>query len=216
MTDFKDTLHRIRSKTIESDWKWLRESEDRFFDPRFNTSLRVYLGEIIPEADLQFDIQIPKDIQISRGASSVRRFRPDVRWEQRGLIVEFDGIDHYKEVRQILADRDRDEWMRDLDYEVIRIPYWMTMSRENIQWRFGIDVGHDMCELHYGTFGSPANDYGLSISPLSMCRLGYERFLSEARQLPYQTRVILQDDLDLCYSAYREVYGLENIETPVI
>lgn len=28
--------------------------------------------------------------------------------------------------------------------------------------------------------------------------------------------MILQEDLDICYSAYRDVYGLENIEIPVI
>lgn len=215
MTDYKTLLSDVRSKTESSEWKWLRENEARFFNPKLNTSLKTYLEAIFLGKEFIFDSTIPKDIQLKRHADGVRRFRPDARCEELNLIVEFDGVKHYQDIKQVLSDKERDAWSASAGYTVIRLPYWMTMSRKNISWKFGVDVDHGMCELHYGMFDSPVNDYGLSISPLSMCKFGYDRFIKEASCMPDESIAILQEDLDLCYAAYRDEFGLD-CQAPIL
>ena len=209
MTDYKTLSACIRNKTEQSEWKWLRENDKKYFNPKLNTSLKKYLDAIFPDTDFVFDSAIPKDIQIKRGVSNVRRFRPDARCEKLNLIVEFDGVNHYQDIKQVLSDKERDKWCIDAGYDVVRLPYWMPMSVSNIFYKFNVHMDHPMCELHYCVFDSPVNDYGLSISPLSMCRLGYERFIKEASHMPSDSIAILQEDLDLCYAAYRDELALE-------
>lgn len=215
MIDYAAKLHEIRAKTKASEWKWLRENEAKFFNPRLNTSLKTYLETIFPGEEFVFDSTIPKDVQLKRHADCVRRFRPDARCEELNLIVEFDGVKHYQDIKQVLSDKERDAWSASAGYTVKRLPYWMTMGRKNIYWKFSVDVGHDMCELHYRMFDSPVNDYGLSISPLSMCKFGYDRFIKEASCMPDESIAILQEDLDLCYAAYRDECNLD-CQTPIL
>lgn len=56
-------------------------------------------------------------------------------------------------------------------------------------------------------FDSPQSDFGLSISPASMCTAGFKRFCKEVVQLPKETQEILKKDLDLVNKACAEKYS---------
>lgn len=110
MTDYKTLSECIRNKTEQSEWKWLRENDKKYFNPKLNTSLKTYLDTIFPDTEFAFNSAIPKDIQIKRGVSNARRFRPDARCESLNLIVEFDGVKHYQDIKQVLSDKERNEF----------------------------------------------------------------------------------------------------------
>src|SRR6516165_5637003 len=66
-----------------------------------------------------------------------RRFQPDFRSERHRLIVEFDGDDHYRSARRILGDRERDAVFSDAGYRVVRVPYFVQLTRMVIGRLFG-------------------------------------------------------------------------------
>ena len=198
--DYSDLLLSIRQQVINSRWKYLRENDQKFFNTDRNTSLKMYLDFLFPDNDFVYDKTIPKSIQESRFCNNYRRYRPDARSEKLNLIVEFDGIQHYQNLKSVLNDRERDLWTARLGYKTIRIPYWLQLSKVNVKYLFNIDVD-DLCELKYGMFDSPDNDYGLSISPASYCLLGIDRFVSQFALLPSVTQSIVMKDMQLVSDA---------------
>src|SRR5215472_16076094 len=58
-----------------------------------------------------------------------RRFRPDYHNDCHKLVVEFDGDQHYRSSRVILGDVERDAFFTANGFRVIRIPYFVQLSR---------------------------------------------------------------------------------------
>jgi len=54
------------------------------------------------------------------------------------FIVEYDGDEHYRNSLQIKRDIEKDEAARKLDYEVIRVPYWIQIDSKMLYHYFGI------------------------------------------------------------------------------
>ncbi|OZG58457.1 hypothetical protein BTIS_0826 [Bifidobacterium tissieri] len=188
-------------------WKYLRETSKRSdYQSEWNTDMRTYLEMIFPGDEFVYDKSIPADIQRDHGATTVRRYRPDARCEKRKLIVEFDGLPHYQELHSIFNDRERDTWARDLGYKVVRIPYWLPLNVEDIDFLFGVHVPEG-CPLKFGLFDNPNRDYGIGISPASFCEQGALRFAREFEQLPAVTQEMLLDDLALVTEA--NAYGID-------
>jgi hypothetical protein len=66
-----------------------------------------------------------------------RPFRPDYRSERHRLIVEYDGDMHYRSAKKILADKERDRVFGAARYRVVRIPYFVQLTREVVADLFG-------------------------------------------------------------------------------
>ena len=201
--DYDDLIFAIRQQVKNSKWKYLRENDKKFFNSDRNTSLKAYLDFLFSDNDFVYDKIIPKDIQKCRSCcNDYRRYRPDARSERLNLIVEFDGIQHYQNLKSVFNDKERDLWASRLGYKTVRIPYWLQLSKINVKYLFDIDVD-SLCELKYGMFDSPDNDFGLSISPASYCQLGIERFVSQFLLMPSESQDILMTDMELVSQANR-------------
>lgn len=199
--DYAKLLNEIRQQVQKSKWKYLREKKTKFFDADRNTVLEDYLRSIFPNVhDWVFDSMVPKTIREYRHME-MRRYRPDARSESLGMIIEFDGLQHYQEPKIIYSDAERDSYFRGAGYDVIRIPYFIVLSKSNIRHYFHVDVTNDYCMLRNPFFDSPNNDYGINTSPQAFTYIGYKRFIKDITTLPEDTRKIIRDDLALVSEA---------------
>ena len=183
-------------------WKYLRESNTKYFDPSRNTALCEYLNYIFPQNDFIYDKCVPKDIvKLRCDSAETKRYRPDARSEQLNLIVEFDGFPHYQDTSVVLSDIARDDYFRSLGYAVVRIPYWIQLSRINILHLFNVEVKDTMCELIY-SFTDCSDP--ISACPGNMCEAGRERFIAQFTALPSATQQEVLQDLKTLVSKYPE------------
>lgn len=187
-------------------WKYLRETTTKYFDPQRNTSLSEYLEYMFKGHTFVYDKRIPKDVVKCRNANvSVRSFRPDARCEELNLIIEFDGTAHYQDPSIVLQDREKDKYLNSLGYHVVRIPYWIQLSRPVIDHLFACVSEHltltkddKMCELPYSFFNPDNNDPCINISIGAMCELGRDRFLCEVTTMPFEIQEQIYYDVYLC------------------
>ncbi len=103
--------------------------------------------------------------------------RPDHRFNNEMVIVEFDGFQHYQNVDNIKTDRLKDKVYSEMGYKIIRIPYFVQPSKETLKYYFDIDKN---IELQY-PHGFIIYD---STPPTNFCALGLDRFIDEFEQFP--------------------------------
>jgi len=186
-------------------WKYLRESDVKYFDPNRNTPLKEYLSYIFNGYDFVYNSNVPKDVVFNRNKDAkLRRYKPDARCEELNLIVEFDGIAHYQDPQVVLNDRERDDYFESLGYIVVRIPYWIQLSNEVIYHLFSkvseyITIGDDpMCTLDCSFHDIDKEDFNISISVGAMCAIGQARFVDEVSSLPISTQISVYYDILWC------------------
>lgn len=178
-------------------WGYLRECENKFYDPSRHSTLEEYLSAIFPDAHWIYDSMIPKDIVHGRlPGYPLKRFRPDARCEELSLIVEFDGTAHYQDQSVVLADREKDRWLMGLGYKVVRIPYWIQLSNRMIEFWFGVMMPTEMCTLVDSFYDTP--DHGLSVCIGSMSEAGREWFLDQVTSYPVDVQNIVMADIIHC------------------
>lgn len=72
------------------------------------------------------------------------KLRPDYRCDKLKLIVEFDGYYHYNNSKIILNDYIKDNCYRNLEYSIIRIPYFIQLDYRVINLLFSsYDINKD-------------------------------------------------------------------------
>lgn len=79
------------------------------------------MKEIYPEVD----DWVHDDIVPNFG----RKIRPDYRSESLKLIIEVDGLPHYQQPDIIKKDKEKTELYKKLGYKVVRIPYFIQLSK---------------------------------------------------------------------------------------
>lgn len=180
-------------------WKYLRETNQKYYDPEINTSLETYLNHIFPGYEFIYDKPLSKEIITYRNpAIKYRRYRPDARCEKLNLIIEYDGINHYQNQTVILHDYSRDNWFNSLGYKVVRIPYWIQLSLDMIKYLFDVDMNEPMCELSLSFYDNGLNDGGLSTAVGSMSEAGRHRFLNTVTKYPLSEQRKVYKDLKTC------------------
>lgn len=172
---------------------YVRETDSRSFNPTMNTPMIDYLSVIHPGEEWVHDKAIPKEIRAQRGGTGTSRIRPDFRCERLSLIVEFDGVRHYTDPIRVAKDARNDDEYCSMGYRVVRVPYWLALSREAIIHLFGVDVGCPMCMFTKSFSDNPDN--GVGVSPASYCPTGLERFRREFSGLPKGLRDMVMEDL---------------------
>jgi very-short-patch-repair endonuclease len=117
-----------------------------------------------------------------------RRFRPDYHSEAHKLVVEFDGDQHYRSSRVILGDVERDAFFTANGFRVIRIPYFVQLSRAVITHLFGdiADTRDDFLDFPHGFIASTV------VMPADFCELGIVRFEDDLERFGYIAGAILQ------------------------
>ena len=222
MGKFEDIRKSAREDAESAHWKYLHKSRDEFFVPRWHSSLSQYLFAIFPDVkDWRYCMPISETIQEELSVGGTLRIKKHVKpaafSESLRIIVEIDDISHYAKPIKIVEDEEQDALFRHLHIDTVRIPYWIQLSKANINFLFSelkfsdarVHIEREMCELKHSFFDSEKMDFGLSISPAAMCPLGFKRFCDEVARYPAETQRILRDDLSLVSDACMERFGIE-------
>ena len=136
------------------------------------------------------------------------------RWDM-GLIlngkqtyVEFGGSQHYCNANAIWRDHRKDKIVSDAGFEIIRIPYWVQLTTQTMNYYFGLDVEIQQ-DFPHGFIDKKAE------VPASFCEMGIKRFISEFDALPdnikFDVAVSLENKaktMDMSYVAPSEIVNL--------
>ncbi len=115
--------------------------------------------------------------------------RWDMAYELNNLttVVEFDGDAHYWNSLKIKVDKEKDQAAYDLGYRAVRIPYWVQLTTETLDFYFGL---HAKIQQDF-----PHGFISTKIFPASFSELGVERFERELLELPPKVNESVRDSL---------------------
>ena len=169
-------------------WGYLRETKEEAERAGIDedtgicrTGLDEYLNAIFPNID---DWVHDKSTGLidSNGRKSMKR--PDYRSEKLKMIVEFDGLPHYTNPDQIIADQKNTEFYQTHGYKVIRIPYFIQLSKPAIKEMFGVNMSEEMFDEKFASLG-----YKKRNTPAYLCMAGIDRMAKEFSKYPNQYQV---------------------------
>lgn len=130
------------------------------------TGLNEYLKAIFPDVD---DWLHDKKVKAVK-----RNFRPDYQSEQLKLIVEFDGLPHYRSPLNIRRDEEKTKLYQDAGYKVVRIPYFIQLTNKVVKRLFGVDVKEPLFDETYVSLGASGSN-----TPAFLCSAGIKRMAKE-------------------------------------
>ena len=189
-------------------WGFLRETREMALKAGkdedtglHRTGMEDYLAVIFPE--------VPEDQWIHDKAidGCRRRIRPDYRCDSLGLIIEFDGVQHYQQPDTIKKDQENQVFYEGLGYRVVRIPYFIQLTNDVIKTVFGVDVAQPMFNPNIPSLGKHGRN-----SPAYCCHAGIVRMAREFKKYPQQYEVNIEflesqeDDYLTGASLLRETY----------
>ena len=106
--------------------------------------------------------------------------RPDYRCEELKLIVEFDGYQHYCQVDTMCMDMLKDATYGAMGYCIVRIPYYVQLTTEVVEYYFGLTDVEMVVDFPHGFIA----DKGEKL-PAEFCSLGIVRFVKEMKELRF-------------------------------
>lgn len=167
------------TKTV---WGFLRETaekaeHDDIHHPDITglkrTGLEEYLKVIFPKTNDWIHDKI-----FGKGY----RIRPDYRSDSLKLIIEFDGLQHYTNPRNIEKDDKNTKIYESFGYKVVRIPYFIQLTNKAVEQMFGIKVKEPL-------FDGKIPSLSISNSPAFLCPAGLQRMAEEFAKFPEQYEV---------------------------
>lgn len=129
------------------------------------------------------------------------RFKPDYRNESMMTIVEFDGYAHYTQASRILADKAKDRLYSEAGYKIIRIPYFIQLSRSTCKTMFNVDL--DIAQVYPHGF----IDKKCTL-PADFCELGIERFKLDMSRFANEAEEIINS---LKTKTAKSKYGVDEV-----
>lgn len=193
-------------------WGFLRETNEAAMKAGIDkatglprTGLEDYLAVIFPNVkDWEHDKPI-----LDAAGKMILRYRPDYWSKSLKMIVEFDGVQHYTDPGVIVKDKDKDCAYKELKYKVVRIPYFIQLTREAVKELFGVDVQMPLFDEKYASLGPTRG------SPAYLCSAGLQRMARDFLRFPQQYEVNIKalresnneplSGADLLEEAYKEV-----------
>lgn len=146
------------------------------------TGLEDYLKVIYPNTnDWIHDKALGKINDVSI------RSRPDYRSEELKLIVEFDGLPHYTNPDIIEKDINQTDLYKSFGYKVVRIPYFIQLSKEAVETLFQIEVTEDLFDGTIPSLGIKGRN-----TPAYLCPAGIKRMAQEFKKFPEQYRTNME------------------------
>lgn len=147
------------------------------------TGLEEYLAVIFPEiTDWIHNKEIPPINGIKR------KFKPDYRSDSLKLIIEIDGLPHYKDPEIMANDREKDKVYISMGYSVIRIPYFIQLSKNAVKELFGIEINEELFDESYPSIGLKGRN-----TPAYLCPEGIKRMATEFLKFPNQMKVNIEN-----------------------
>lgn len=151
------------------------------------TGLDTYLKYIFPNIDdWEHDKAVPNLIVNGK----LSRIRPDYRSEKLKIIIEFDGLPHYQNPDVIKSDRKKDLIYKENGYKVVRVPYFIQLTKETVKILFNIDIDFEL-------FDMSVLDKNMSLgvhsraTPAYLCPLGIKRMAEEYIKFPESLKIDL-------------------------
>ncbi|MDE5774606.1 MAG: endonuclease domain-containing protein [Muribaculaceae bacterium] len=173
-------------------WGYLRESQaiaqkagvDRQ-TKICRTGLDTYLKVIFPNInDWVHDQQVPG---MKHPNGKVFKGRPDYRSESLKMIVEFDGLNHYTSPVQIDRDEYQTKIYKEAGYTVVRIPYFIQLTRQAVEILFGVKLNQELFNPQYASLGVASKN-----TPAFLCIEGIMRMRTEFSKFPCQRSVNIE------------------------
>lgn len=175
--------------TKQQKWGFLRETQAKTITKGVDkvteislTGLDKYLKVIFPDVD---DWIHDKSIKKINGKKC--SFRPDFRSESLKMIIEFDGLLHYTNPQNILADIKKTALYESGGYKVVRIPYFIQLTNAVVKKMFGVDVKEPLFDDTI-----PSMHVAWKNTPAYVCCMGVERMAKELSDYPDQLKVNME------------------------
>lgn len=152
------------------------------------TGLDEYLEVIFPDVhDWVHDqsIKINDKVLVDEKSNPIRT-RPDYWSGQLHLVVEFDGLPHYTNPDVILKDIENTQRYGKTGFNVVRIPYFIQLSRSAVKTLFGVDVKQELFDENIPSMGVKGRN-----TPAYLCNEGIKRMAREFARFPKQYQVNL-------------------------
>jgi len=161
-------------------FKYLREKVSEK-DSSFFTPLIEYLKIIFPEIDDWIHDKIIPNVSID---GKKVRYRPDFRSETLKMIVEFDGLQHFQNPTKIRMDGVKTELYQNLGYKVVRIPYFIQLTKGVVKKLFDVDINVDLFDENTPSFGIKWNN-----TPAFLCQAGIKIMAKIFKIFPQQYEI---------------------------
>ena len=154
-------------------WGYLRETKEDAIkagiDKKYNigrTGLEEYLEVIFPGVK---DWIHDKTTGIYLDGKKFNG-RPDYRSEKLKMIIEFDGLPHYKNPDVIINDEIKNTIYEEAGYKVIRIPYFIQLSNDVVEKLFGVKIKAELFDEKI-----PSLRLNSRNTPAYLCPMGIRR-----------------------------------------
>jgi len=164
-------------------WGFLRETAEKAKEAGIDiatglhrTGLEEYLKVIFPETQ---DWIHDKAIGEVNGKKYL--IRPDYRSLELGLIVEFDGLQHYTNPDIIEKHIKNTEIYISFGYNVVRIPYFIQLTKKVVETLFGIDINQSLFDETIPSLSPKGRN-----TPAYLCPAGAKRMMEEFKKFPEQ------------------------------
>lgn len=174
---------------MEKTWGFLRETRAmavadtaKYPNDLCRTGLEDYLEVIFPDVHDWIH-----DKQLGEVNGKVIRKRPDYRSETLKMIIEFDGVPHYKDPAKIIDDKKTTKMYEKLGYKVVRIPYFIQLTKSVVKQLFEVEIEQELFDESIPSLGSEYHN-----TPAFLCIAGVERMASEFRHFPEQYEVNIE------------------------
>ena len=178
-----------KENTMSKKWDFIRETKEKAIKAGIDkdtglhrTGLDEYLNAIFPDIT---DWVHDKSIGVLNGEKC--QCRPDYRSEPLKLIVEFDGLQHYTNPNNIIKDVSQTLKYEVGGYKVVRIPYFIQLTKSAIKILFDIIVDEDFFDPSIPSIGIKGEN-----TPAFLCPIGIERMAKEFVRFPDQYKVNLE------------------------
>lgn len=151
------------------------------------TGLDQYLKVIFPKTnDWKYNEKIPKaEVPTEIG---YRKFTPDYRSKSLKIIVEFDGIPHYKYYNEDNEEtNEKQQYYFSLGYKVVRIPYFIQLTTKVVSQLFNLEIKDELCDASLTSL-TPF----LKNTPPYLSGHGIIRMASEYHKFPEQFALNIQ------------------------
>ena len=171
-----------------SNFGYLRETEEQAIKSGIDKDTKIkriglesYLKVIFPTiADWVHDKSFNMEVK------ELYRKRPDYRSESLKIIVEFDGLPHYTNPIQISKDKERTKLYESFGYKVVRIPYFIQLTKNSVKTLFDIDIDVELFDENI-----PSLTIHSQATPAFLPLCGIKRMAEDFLKFPEQYKVNL-------------------------
>jgi hypothetical protein len=145
------------------------------------TGLDEYLKVIFPQIDDWI-----RDKAIGEIKGQRYKKRPDYRSETLGVIIEFDGLQHYTNPDIIEKDIENTKLYNLAGYKVVRIPYFIQLTNSAVKTMFDVEVSEELFNEKFSSLSTTGRN-----SPAYLCPAGLMRMAEDFKKFPeqYKTNV---------------------------